>query len=92
MRRNDKQAVSAGASPRDGSGNHSFKARCGKTLRVGVTALGLGWAMGGTVGVGTIMFTLAVGPAAQLGMRLFGVLGPDARARMDGSEPVVVAG
>jgi uncharacterized membrane protein YczE len=84
-----------GAGPRDGLMT-ALSARWGWSIRrtrtlIEVTALALGWAMGGTVGVGTIMFTLAVGPAAQLGMRMFGLLGPNARGRIEGGEPAVVA-
>jgi uncharacterized membrane protein YczE len=33
-----------------------------------VTALGVGWALGGTVGLGTIYFALAVGPIIHVAM------------------------
>jgi uncharacterized membrane protein YczE len=36
-----------------------------------VIVLALGWLMGGTVGVGTIVITLAIGPAVQWGLRMF---------------------
>lgn len=34
--------------------------------------LAAGWAMGGRVGLGTVLFALGVGPVVQWGMRLFG--------------------
>jgi uncharacterized membrane protein YczE len=43
------------------------------------TALALGWLMGGTVGVGTLIFAFGVGPAVEVAFRvafrLFGVKG-----------------
>lgn len=36
--------------------------------------LGGGFLMGGTVGLGTVLFALSIGPASQLGLQLFGVL------------------
>src|SRR4051794_8918828 len=39
-------------------------------VRAGIElcALGLGWALGGTVGIGTVVFALAIGPALEGGM------------------------
>ncbi|HEX2190440.1 MAG TPA: hypothetical protein VHG51_16140 [Longimicrobiaceae bacterium] len=44
-------------------------------VRTGIEAavLALGWAMGGTIGVGTVLFALAIGPVTQWGLRAFGV-------------------
>ena len=36
-------------------------------------ALGLGWWMGGPVGVGTLIFAFGIGPAMQWGLRLYGI-------------------
>jgi len=36
-----------------------------------VSVLGLGWLMGGAIGLGTVLFTLTIGPSVQWGMRLF---------------------
>jgi uncharacterized protein len=33
--------------------------------------LGLGWGMGGTIGVGTVIFALSIGPVTQIGLQLF---------------------
>lgn len=38
-----------------------------------VVVLGLGWLMGGTVGVGTLLFAATIGPATQWGLQLFGM-------------------
>ncbi len=58
-----------GAGPRDGlmMGLHD---KLGWSIRlsrsaVEASALAIGWAMGGTVGVGTIVFALGVGPLVQ---------------------------
>lgn len=66
-----------GAGPRD-SLMVGIAARTGKSIRmvrtlIEVSALALGWIMGGKIGVGTVVFTLTVGPAAQWGMALFAV-------------------
>ncbi len=38
-----------------------------------IAVLGIGWAMGGIVGIGTIIFALSIGPATQWSMKLFGM-------------------
>lgn len=38
-----------------------------------VAVLGIGWAMGGIVGVGTLVFALTIGPATQWSLKLFGM-------------------
>lgn len=38
-----------------------------------VSVLALGWAMGGAVGVGTLLFAFGIGPATQWGLRVCGV-------------------
>jgi uncharacterized membrane protein YczE len=40
-----------------------------------LTVLGLGWLLGGTVGLGTLAFALAIGPLAQVFIPLFTVRG-----------------
>ena len=42
-------------------------------MMIELTALSLGWVMGGRVGVGTLLFALAIGPATQWGLSIFGV-------------------
>jgi uncharacterized membrane protein YczE len=67
-----------GAGPRD-SLMTALSARYGWSIsrtRTGIelSVLGLGWLMGGTLGIGTVLFAVAVGPSVQWGMRLFGLL------------------
>lgn len=57
-----------GPGPRDGI--MTGVARRGPSIRlvrtgIEVVALGLGWLMGGTVGIGTVLFALTVGPNTQ---------------------------
>jgi uncharacterized membrane protein YczE len=59
-----------GPGPRDGLMT-GISARRGHSLRLVRTALELsalvgGWALGGTLGVGTVLFALAIGPIVQL--------------------------
>ncbi len=67
-----------GAGPRDG-----FALGLARLLRttvarartlVEVSVLVVGWLLGGTVGVGTLVFALAIGPLMQTGLRLFAPL------------------
>ena len=67
-----------GSGPRDGlmiglSDRSGWPVRRVRTL-VELVVLAAGWAMGGRVGVGTILFAFTVGPAMQWGMQLGGVL------------------
>ena len=69
-----------GAGPRDGLMT-ALSARYGWSIsrtRTGIelSVLALGWLMGGTLGLGTILFAVAVGPSVQWGMRLFGLIRP----------------
>lgn len=69
-----------GSGPRDGlmlgiSRHTGWPPGRVRTL-IEVTVLAAGWLLGGAVGVGTLMFTLGIGPAAQWGLRLFGALPP----------------
>ncbi|MEU3947156.1 hypothetical protein [Streptomyces sp. NPDC029526] len=70
-------AARFGPGPRDGlmTGLHQ---RTGVSIRVVRTALEItvvatGFVLGGTVGVGTLLYALAIGPLAQLFLRLFDV-------------------
>ncbi|WP_318389298.1 hypothetical protein [Enterobacter sp.] len=59
-----------GAGPRDGLMT-GINARTGWSVRtvrtaIEVTVLLLGWAMGGTFGVGTVLYALTIGPLIQL--------------------------
>ncbi|WP_432056394.1 YczE/YyaS/YitT family protein [Streptomyces sp. bgisy022] len=70
-------AARFGPGPRDGlmTGLHQ---RTGLSVRVvrtalEVTVVATGFVLGGTVGVGTLLYALAIGPLAQLFLRLFDV-------------------
>ena len=71
-------AAGLGAGPRDGlmaalSARYTWSIQRTRTL-IELTVLALGWAMGGTLGVGTILFAVAIGPSVQWGMRMFGLV------------------
>lgn len=58
-----------GPGPRDGL-TTGFCARTGTSLRlvrtvVEVTVLAVGWLLGGTIGVGTVLYAVAIGPLTQ---------------------------
>ena len=64
-----------GPGPRDGLMT-GISARWGWPLWVArtaveVTVLAIGWTLGGTVGVGTLVYALAIGPASHAALRLF---------------------
>ncbi len=59
-----------GPGPRDGLMT-GLAARTGRSIRlvrtgIEVTVLAIGWLLGGTVGVGTVLYALAIGPLTQL--------------------------
>jgi uncharacterized membrane protein YczE len=67
-----------GTGPRDGL-TIALSRRSGLTVRrartlVELVVLALGWAMGGVVGVGTVIFALLIGPSMQWGLRVFAAL------------------
>ncbi len=76
-----------GAGPRDGLMT-GLNARLGwpiwrARVTVEVTVLAAGWLLGGTVGLGTVMFALLIGPLTQVAMRILRVStrqGPASRA------------
>ena len=51
-----------------------------------LTVLGTGWLLGGTVGVGTVLYAIAIGPVVQLFARHVIVLPKRAEPRTDTSE------
>ncbi|MGW2522846.1 membrane protein YczE [Streptomyces sp. NPDC001617] len=66
-----------GPGPRDGlmTGLHR---RTGRSIRLMRTAIEIavvatGFALGGTVGIGTVLYAMSIGPLAQLFLRLFDV-------------------
>lgn len=67
-----------GPGPRDGLMTGLVARRPGWSVRlvrtvIEVTVLALGWLLGGTVGLGTVAYALAIGPLAQLFIPLFAV-------------------
>ncbi|MGI9018968.1 MAG: YczE/YyaS/YitT family protein [Euzebya sp.] len=63
-----------GPGPRDGlmTGLHRATGRPISLVRalIELTALGIGWLLGGTVGIGTVLFAMIIGPAVQAGIAL----------------------
>ncbi|WUH78318.1 hypothetical protein OG389_34785 [Streptomyces sp. NBC_00435] len=64
-----------GPGPRDGlmTGAAALTGRSIRSVRtlIEITVLLVGWALGGTVGVGTVLYALAVGPVTQFLMPRF---------------------
>lgn len=80
-----------GPGPRDGLMT-GLAARTGRSIRLvrtclEVTVLAAGWLLGGTLGIGTVLFALTIGPLAQIFLRLFNN-GSDA-AQETASEPLL---
>jgi uncharacterized membrane protein YczE len=86
-----------GPGPRDGLMT-GLARRTGVSIRatrtgIELTVLAGGWALGGTVGIGTVAYALAIGPLAQLFLRVFdrgdsvvvgGLAGEPGREAVDG--------
>ncbi|MEW1657280.1 hypothetical protein [Streptomyces sp. NPDC093707] len=68
-----------GAGPRDGlmTGLHLRTGRPVRLVRtcIEVTVLAAGFALGGSLGVGTVVYALAIGPLAQFFLRRFAIKG-----------------
>lgn len=67
-----------GQGPRDGlmvalTLRTRWSVRTIRTL-IELSVLGIGWLLGGTVGLGTILFTVTIGHAVQWGLRVFDAL------------------
>ncbi|MDG4805278.1 hypothetical protein O7634_00715 [Micromonospora sp. WMMD1120] len=85
-----------GPGPRDGLMTGLVARRPGLSVRlvrtvIEVTVLALGWLLGGTVGVGTVAYALAIGPLTQLFLPPFTVSDTVAPAP-DGAAPVAPVG
>ncbi|MCT9932758.1 hypothetical protein N5079_21370 [Planotetraspora sp. A-T 1434] len=68
--------INAGFGPGPRDGLMTGLARLGLSIRLGrtlveLTVLGAGWLLGGTVGVGTVVFAVTIGPLTQLFMKVF---------------------
>lgn len=75
-----------GPGPRDGLMTGYVARRPGRSVRlvrtvIEVVVLALGWLLGGTVGVGTVAYALAIGPLTQAFLPLATVPGTDAPTR-----------
>ncbi|GAA1927800.1 membrane protein [Streptomyces durmitorensis] len=73
--------VGAGLGPGPRDGLMTGLARRGISIRAARTAIEVlvltaGWLLGGTVGVGTLLFAVAIGPLTQLSLRRFGLTSP----------------
>ncbi|MFI2643788.1 YitT family protein [Streptomyces sp. NPDC018610] len=70
-------AARLGPGPRDGlmTGLHRRTGRSVRLMRtvVEVAVVATGFALGGTIGVGTLLYAVSIGPLAQLFLRLFAV-------------------
>lgn len=69
-----------GPGPRDGLMT-GLACRSGRSIRltrtaIEVTVLAVGWLLGGTVGIGTVAFALAIGPLVHVFLPLFAVRRP----------------
>ncbi|MEU6804529.1 YczE/YyaS/YitT family protein [Streptomyces neyagawaensis] len=66
-----------GPGPRDGlmTGLHRVTGLSIRLVRTGIelTVVATGFALGGTVGVGTLLYAVSIGPLAQLFLRVFAV-------------------
>lgn len=73
-----------GPGPRDGlmTGLHKrtgWKIWIGRT-GIEVVVLGIGWALGGNVGIGTVLFAVLIGPLCHVTIPLFAIRRPAAQA------------
>lgn len=80
-----------GPGPRDGwmTGIHVRTGWPISAVRLGieVTVVVIGWLLGGTVGIGTVLFALLVGPAVGYGLRLVGAVGQATTSVDDETNP-----
>ncbi|MER7345051.1 hypothetical protein ABT390_06545 [Streptomyces aurantiacus] len=84
-------AARFGPGPRDGlmTGLHERTGRSIRLMRtlVEVAVVVTGFALGGTLGVGTVVYALAIGPLAQFFLRFFAVPAPSAGRVVASGEP-----
>nr|WP_030907049.1 membrane protein [Streptomyces sp. NRRL F-5126] len=73
-----------GSGPRDGlmTGLHRVTGRSIRLVRtaIEVTVVAAGFALGGSLGVGTVAYALAIGPLAQIFLRIFAIPAADGGA------------
>lgn len=79
-------AASLGPGPRDGlmTGLHRRTGRSIRLIRtaVEVAVVATGFVLGGTVGIGTLLYALSIGPLAQFFLRVFAVPPAPGRSRV----------
>lgn len=70
-------AARFGPGPRDGlmTGLHRLTGRSIRLMRtaIEIVVVATGFTLGGTVGIGTVLYAVAIGPLAQLFLRMFDV-------------------
>ncbi|MCX5395780.1 YitT family protein [Streptomyces sp. NBC_00102] len=81
-----------GPGPRDGlmTGLHRVTGRSVRLVRtvIEVAVVAAGFALGGSLGIGTVVYALAIGPLAQFFLRLFDTPGsPEATGAVAGPSP-----
>jgi uncharacterized membrane protein YczE len=84
-----------GPGPRDGwmTGIHLRTGWPVGRVRLGIelVVLGVGWLLGGTVGLGTVLFALLIGPAVAQGLAIAGTIGgvpgPEGRPAVEDEFP-----
>ena len=73
-----------GPGPRDGwmTGVHQITGIRVSRVRMGIEiiVMSLGWLLGGTVGVGTLLFAVLIGPSVAYGLQIAGAVGRDRNA------------
>jgi uncharacterized membrane protein YczE len=83
-----------GPGPRDGLMT-GYALRTGLSIRLTrtvleLTVLGVGWLLGGSVGLGTVLFAVWIGPLSQLSLKLMAIPGvPISRSAVDAVEAPV---
>lgn len=85
-----------GPGPRDGlmTGLHRRTGRSIRLVRTGIelTVLAVGFLLGGGVGVGTVLYAVAIGPLAQYFLRFFEIPQPALKPGESGRGTVVASG
>lgn len=84
-------AARLGPGPRDGlmTGLHRRTGRSIRLMRtaVEVAVVATGFALGGTIGAGTVLYALSIGPLAQLFLRVFAVPSADGSTAVASGPP-----
>jgi uncharacterized membrane protein YczE len=81
-----------GPGPRDGLMT-GLARRTGRSLRlvracIELTVLAIGWLLGGTVGIGTVLFAVSIGPLVQFFLPLLDSTAPSSSLQARANEPV----